>query len=292
MPTLIGFRALRGLGAGGIAVGAFVLIGALLSLRGRDRYQGLTATVVALGTIGGLLGGVIAGHLNWRWDFCIAIPLGLVAFARSAWAISLLAVEKRNPRINCAGILVTAAVIAAAVLVATWGGSAYAWGSPRISCLSTGAVVALAMFVAIERRAVEPGLTLGSRRLLVGIHLALLGVGAALFDAVVDRGGAEQRGAEEQGCRVLHDHLVSHARPVLRRGGVTTPTCSARWAWWPARSWPCVARTTRSLPPFGRAYAAPCPTCFEPIPRAGHLAIQVQTAVFTALDDFFTSISA
>src|ERR1700722_2665563 len=81
MNELIGFRALQGIGAGGLAVGAFAIIGALVPPRERGKYQGMTATLMAVGTIGGpLLGGFITGHFGWRWAFYINLPLGLLAF--------------------------------------------------------------------------------------------------------------------------------------------------------------------------------------------------------------------
>jgi MFS family permease len=132
MPALIGFRAVQGLGAGGIAVTAFAVIGALVPPRERGKYQGMTATAMAVGTIGGpLLGGVITDGLDWRWAFYINIPLGLVAFAWSWWRLEL-PVVRRKVTIDYAGILALTTAIAALVLIATWGGVDYAWLSARI----------------------------------------------------------------------------------------------------------------------------------------------------------------
>lgn len=190
MPTLIGFRALQGLGAGGITVGAFALIGAMLPPRERGRYQGMIATTMAVGTIGGpLLGGVIADHLSWRWAFYINIPLGLLSLAWCWWALALPAATRKKVRIDYAGILTMAMTIASMVLLATWAGSTYAWVSPQIIGLAAVAAVSLAAFIAIERRTVEPVLPLTlfrsrSRNLTLATASALV-TGVVMFGAVL-----------------------------------------------------------------------------------------------------------
>ncbi|WP_329063393.1 MFS transporter [Amycolatopsis sp. NBC_01480] len=81
MPSLIGFRALQGAGAGGLAAGALALIGSLVPPRERGRYQGMTAIVMAVGTVAGpWFGGLLTEHLGWRAAFFVNLPLGLIAF--------------------------------------------------------------------------------------------------------------------------------------------------------------------------------------------------------------------
>ncbi|WP_067473999.1 MDR family MFS transporter [Actinomadura hibisca] len=156
MPALIAFRALQGLGAGGLMVGAFSIIGALVPPRERGRYQGMTAMVMAVGTIGGpLLGGFIADSLSWRWAFYVNLPLGLVALVWCA-ALLHLPATRRKVTIDYAGIVSLAVAIGALVLAATWGGVQYAWASAPIVGLAALAAVALAVFVAAERRAADP----------------------------------------------------------------------------------------------------------------------------------------
>ncbi|MFX0579922.1 MDR family MFS transporter [Nocardia nepalensis] len=187
MSALIGFRAVQGLGAGGIAVSAFALIGALVPPRERGKYQGMTATAMAVGTIGGpLLGGVITDGLDWRWAFYINIPLGLVAFAWSWWLLDL-PVVRRKVSIDYAGILALATAIAALVLIATWGGVDYAWLSAPIIGLAVLAVAALAAFLVIERRAADPVIPLGifrTRNLTLAALTALVG-GVIMFGSVL-----------------------------------------------------------------------------------------------------------
>ncbi|MFI6364679.1 MDR family MFS transporter [Nocardia sp. NPDC050630] len=187
MPALIGFRAVQGLGAGGIAVTAFAVIGALVPPRERGKYQGMTATAMAVGTIGGpLLGGVITDGLDWRWAFYINIPLGLVAFAWLWWRLELPAV-RRKVTIDYAGILALTTAIAALVLIATWGGVDYAWLSARIIGLAVLAVAALVAFLVIERRAVDPVIPLWifrTRNLTLAALTALVG-GVIMFGSVL-----------------------------------------------------------------------------------------------------------
>jgi EmrB/QacA subfamily drug resistance transporter len=186
MPELIAFRALQGIGAGGIGAGAFALIAALVPPRERGRYQGMTASVMAIGTIGGpLLGGFITGYWGWRWAFYINLPLGLLALV---WLWRMLHVPARRieARIDWLGIALLTATISAIVLAATWAGTAYAWGSWQILTLGAVAVLGLALFVLAERRAVEPVLPLtiftGHRNFPLATIL-LLTAGVAVFGA-------------------------------------------------------------------------------------------------------------
>jgi EmrB/QacA subfamily drug resistance transporter len=186
MPELIAFRGLQGVGAGGIGAGAFALIAALVPPRERGRYQGMTASVMAIGTIGGpLLGGFITGHWGWRWAFYVNLPLGLLALG---WLWRMLHVPARRirARIDWPGIALLTATISAVVLAATWAGTTYAWGSWQILTLGAVAVLGLTLFVRTERRAAEPVLPLtiftGHRNFPLATVL-LLAAGVVMFGA-------------------------------------------------------------------------------------------------------------
>ncbi|MGW5350294.1 MDR family MFS transporter [Streptomyces sp. NPDC004031] len=160
MTELIAFRVVQGIGAGGIGAGAFALIGALVPPRERGRYQGMTASVMAIGTVGGpLLGGFVTGHFDWRWAFYLNLPLGLVALG---WLWRTLHVPARRieARMDWAGIALLTGAITAIVLAATWAGTTYAWGSWQVVGLGVAAVLGLVAFVAVEKRAGEPLLPL------------------------------------------------------------------------------------------------------------------------------------
>ncbi|MYS85783.1 MDR family MFS transporter [Embleya scabrispora] len=156
MTQLIVFRIVQGIGAGGIGAGAFALIGALVPPRERGKYQGMGASIMAIGTIGGpLLGGFITSHFGWRWAFYVNLPLGLLTLGW-LWLALHVPAKRIKARIDWAGIVLLTLTISAIVLAATWAGATYAWGSWQILALAAVAVTGLAAFIAVERRAAEP----------------------------------------------------------------------------------------------------------------------------------------
>ncbi|MYW11926.1 DHA2 family efflux MFS transporter permease subunit [Streptomyces sp. SID2563] len=160
MTELIAFRVVQGIGAGGIGAGAFALIGALVPPRERGKYQGMTASVMAIGTIGGpLLGGFVTGHFDWRWAFYINLPLGLITLVW-LWRMLHVPAQRIKAKIDWAGIVLLTVSITAIVLAATWAGTTYAWGSWQILALGVVAVIGLAAFIAVEKRVSEPLLPL------------------------------------------------------------------------------------------------------------------------------------
>ncbi|WP_251093513.1 DHA2 family efflux MFS transporter permease subunit [Streptomyces sp. Caat 7-52] len=190
MVQLIEFRALQGIGAGGLAAGGFALVGTLVPPRERGRYQGMTATVMAIGVVGGpLVGGFVTGHLGWRWAFYVNLPLGLAALV---WVQLLLRLPSpartSRPRIDWAGIAVLTVTTGSAVLAATWAGTAYAWTSWQVLLLWALAVFGAAGFVLVERRAPEPLLPprvfTGHRNFPLGVGL-LAAVGVVMFGSAL-----------------------------------------------------------------------------------------------------------
>ncbi|GAA4610448.1 MDR family MFS transporter [Actinoallomurus liliacearum] len=182
MTQLILARALQGIGAGGIGAGAFALIGALVPPRERGRYQGMSASVMAIGTIGGpLLGGFVTGHLGWRWAFYINLPLGVLAFVW-LWVMLRLPVNRSKATIDWPGIALLTATITAAVLATTWAGTTYAWGSWQIVALGVATLVGLAGFIAWQKRATEPLMPL---RIFAGHRNFPLALGMILVAGVV-----------------------------------------------------------------------------------------------------------
>ncbi|MEV4889971.1 MDR family MFS transporter [Nonomuraea sp. NPDC055795] len=186
MMELIAFRAIQGLGAGGLMVNVMAIIGDLVPPRERGQYQGITAGVMSLAMIAGpLVGGFITDHLDWRWAFYVNLPVGGLALA---WLAVKLKLPKHvnQVRIDWLGAILLSISITAMVLVTAWGGSQYAWSSPQILGLGALAIVTLAAFIPIERRAAEPIMPLQLFRNRNFTLISAIGflLGFAMFGAI------------------------------------------------------------------------------------------------------------
>ena len=183
---LIGFRAIQGLGAGGLMVGAFAIIGDLVPPRERGRFQAIIGGMMPVAFIGGpLLGGFLTDHLSWRWAFYVNVPLGAIALLVTGLGMHLHTPHIKA-RIDYLGALLLTAGIVSLTLVAAWGGTEYPWVSAQIITLAVVSVVALLGFVCAEGRVPEPILPLRlfrNRNFTIAQILAFL-VGAAMFGAV------------------------------------------------------------------------------------------------------------
>jgi EmrB/QacA subfamily drug resistance transporter len=187
MDQLIGFRALQGIGAGGLMVGAQAIIADIVPPRERGRYMGLIGSVFAVASVAGpLLGGFFVDNLSWRWVFYVNMPVGVLAVAIVALRLRLR--SARSPhRIDYVGAALLSGGVGSLVLLTTWGGNQYAWGSPTIVGLAVGGVALLALFVWQEARAAEPLLPLGLFRSSVFDVANGMGftIGMAMFGAIV-----------------------------------------------------------------------------------------------------------
>ena len=186
MPQLIAFRAVQGLGGGGLIVVSMAVVGDLVAPRDRGRYQGLFGGVFGVSVVAGpLLGGFFVDNLSWRWIFYINLPLGLVALAVIATAFRSRQVTARH-RIDWLGTIVLAAGLSGVILYASLGGTSYAWDAPGMLAAISGGVALLALFPLVEARAQEPILPPELFRNMTFRTTSAIGfvVGFALFGSV------------------------------------------------------------------------------------------------------------
>src|ERR671932_892844 len=153
MDQLIAFRAVQGLGGGGLVVLTQAVVGDVVPPRERGRYQGLFGAVFGVSSVAGpLLGGVIVEHVSWRWIFYVNLPVGLVAL--SVLAATLPPTGRRaRPVIDYLGAGLLAGGLSAIVLVTSLGGTTWDWGSPQVVAVGGLGLVLLGAFVLVERRA-------------------------------------------------------------------------------------------------------------------------------------------
>jgi EmrB/QacA subfamily drug resistance transporter len=186
MLQLILFRALQGLGAGGLMALAQAIIGDILSPRERGRYQGYIGSVFAFSSVvGPLLGGLFVDHLSWRWVFYVNLPVGAVALVVTSIVLKL-PVHRREHSIDYIGSALLVLGVGSLLLMTSWGGSEYTWGSPQILGLGIGGTLAILVFLWQETRAAEPVLPLRlfrERTFAVGSGLGLV-VGLAMFGSI------------------------------------------------------------------------------------------------------------
>ena len=186
--TLIAFRAVQGLGAGGLAALSQVLMADIISPRERGRYMGLFGAVMAVATVGGpLLGGVITDAFGWRWNFFVSLPIAVAALIMVQRTLPHSTRSEKKVRIDYLGIVLLSAAVSLLLIWVTSAGSSFDWWGVETMLMVGGAIVAAILFVVVEFRSAEPlvPLTLFRDRTFTLSVIASIATGIAMFGASV-----------------------------------------------------------------------------------------------------------
>jgi len=186
--TLIGFRVLQGLGAGGLAALSQIIMADIISPRDRGKYAGLFGGVMALGTVGGpLLGGVVTDAFGWRWNFFIALPIAIVAIVLLQRTLHLPARVKRVVKIDYLGAALIAGGVSLLMIWVTLAGNDFEWASVTSFIMVAAAAVLLISAVIVEFKVPEPiiPLTLFKNRTFTLATIASISVGVSMFGTSV-----------------------------------------------------------------------------------------------------------
>jgi len=185
---LITSRAVQGIGAGGLAALAQVLMADILSPRERGKYMGLFGAIMAVATVGGpLLGGVLTDAFGWRWNFFVALPIAVAALILVQTTLHVPAMPKKKTSIDYFGIVLLSAAVSLLLIWVTSAGSSFDWWSTETVLMVGGAVVGLILFVVVELRSKEPliPLTLFRNLTFTLSVIASIATGIAMFGASV-----------------------------------------------------------------------------------------------------------
>ncbi|KTR76334.1 MDR family MFS transporter [Microbacterium oxydans] len=186
--TLIAFRAIQGIGGGGLAALSQVIMADIISPRERGRYMGLFGAVMAVATVGGpLLGGWITDVANWRWNFFVALPFAVAALIILQKTLHISTERTRKVSIDYVGIVLLSAAVSLILIWITNAGSTFDWWSTETVLMVGGAIVSAIAFIIVELRVREPliPLTLFRGRTFTLSVLASISIGVAMFGTSV-----------------------------------------------------------------------------------------------------------
>ncbi|GAA4265924.1 MDR family MFS transporter [Frondihabitans peucedani] len=181
------FRAIQGLGGGGLMILSQAIIADIVPASERGKYLGPLGGIFGLAAVGGpLLGGFFVDHLTWNWAFYINIPVGIAAFA-IAWFTLTLPSKRATRRIDVAGVALLSVTTACLIFFTEFGGNAkHGWGAPETWLFGAGLVIAGSLFVFVENRADDPIIPLSFFRNRIFVIATAIGfvLGIGMFAAL------------------------------------------------------------------------------------------------------------
>lgn len=186
--TLIVFRVLQGLGAGGLAALSQIIMADIISPRDRGKYAGLFGAVMAVGTVGGpLLGGVVTDAFGWRWNFFIALPVAIAAIILLQLTLHLPKHAKRKVHIDYLGAVLIAGGVSLLMIWVTLAGNQFEWASLASFLMVAGSAVLLIAAVLVEFKSPEPiiPLSMFKNRTFTLAVVASISVGVSMFGTSV-----------------------------------------------------------------------------------------------------------
>lgn len=181
------FRAIQGLGGGGLMILSQAIIADIVPANERGKYMGPLGAIFGLSAVAGpLLGGFFVDHLTWEWAFYINIPIGIAAFA-IAWFTLTLPNKKAEKRIDVLGVVLLSAATTCLIFFTDFGGKKdEGWDSPLTWAFGAGLLVSAAAFVMVERRAEDPIIPLSLFRNGIFVNATAIGftLGLGMFSAI------------------------------------------------------------------------------------------------------------
>ncbi len=156
MPQLIAFRALQGIGGGGLMSIGLAIIGDIIPPRERGRYQGFFGAVFGVSAVAGpLIGGWLTDAISWRWIFYINLPVGALAVFLIATRLNL-SMPRRQHSVDYVGAALVVASVSSLLLYLNYAGENWGWGDTRSIGLVIASILFAVIFVLVELRAAEP----------------------------------------------------------------------------------------------------------------------------------------